>query len=385
MKKLFKNIKRTSFLFTFICSLFCTQIYAGSPKARIEHVSGRAFLISNGSTKVLKQGDHIYDLSDVVTEEGSLVTFVNYFDQQFHLSGSGHVKVMNQIVELKRGYMWMESLSESEVQSSIQTPNAYVKFSRGEAIVSYDQYSGKTQLLSIKGDFAFGNIFQEHLKVQVPSGEFSFVSKDYEQGSPRQPTPVGQSAFRKLTGLFSDKPQTIARRGMFKKPTKAMPQMRAPKVKKARSIASVMEKPAHRGTSSGKVTYRRRPKTDFKAKENKILNYYGRKIASMAAPKPKRKFRPTYNKKSSVKVRIFGQKATTRRPASVAPVVRKKMRRANRKPASATALGSQVEIKKSAFESSLIREYKKQMRHKKEVNSLINELQSYDQDYKQAY
>ncbi len=389
MKRLFKNIKRTSILLSLVCGFIATSSFAASPKARVEFVSGRAFLISHGSTKVLKKGDHIYDLSDVVTEEGSLITFVNYFDQQFHLSGSAHVKIMNQIVELKRGYMWMESLSESEVQSSIQTPNAIVQFDRGQAIVSYDQYSGKTQVLSIKGAFTFSNIFQEHLKVRVPSGEFSFVSKDYEEGAPRQPTPVGQSAFRKLTGLFSNKPKTIARRGMFSHDVKVQANVAKTRVatKKTRTIASVAPRGTAPSRAQGKVVYRRKPKTDFVAKENKIMKYYGRKIASLAAPKPKAKFRPTYEKKSVVRVKIFGAGQKKRVPASIAPVlkIQKKMKKSSRRPASVNALGSQVEIKKSAFESSLILEYKKQMRHKKEVNSLINELKSYDQDYKQAY
>lgn len=50
-----------------------------------------------------------------------------------------------------------------------------------------------------------------------------------------------------------------------------------------------------------------------------------------------------------------------------------------------TALNPQVEIKKSAFENSLMEEYKKQRRHSGELNSLIKELKSFDQDYKVSY
>jgi hypothetical protein len=389
MKKLFKNIKRTSFLLTLVSFMLGGSVFASSPKGRVEYVSGRAFLVSNGTTKVLKKGDHIYDLSDVITEEGSFISFVNYFDQQFHLAGSGHIKVMNQIVELKRGYMWLESLSDSEVQSSIQTPNAFTHFDKGQAIISYDQYSGKTQILSIKGDFTFGNIFQDHLKVSVPGGEFSFISKDYEEGSPRQPTPVGQSAFKKLTGLFSDKPASRLKKSTFTPKAKnmAMTGFKKEEVTKSRGIASVATQTSNSSKRHGKVTYRRTTQEAIENRENKMLKYYGRNIASLSKPKPKKKFSPSYAKKSSVKVKIFGakKKAIQRVPASVLPKMKKKMQKGHRKPASINALGSQVEIKNSAFESSLIREYKKQMRHKKEVNSLINDLKSYDQDYKQAY
>lgn len=390
MKALFKNTK-TNLLVTLSLLLVSSLAQAKSPKARVDHIVGNAFVTQNGTTKLLKKGDHLFDMADVTTEEGALVTFTNFFDQQYHLSGGGHVKVMNQIVELKRGYIWLESMGLKNVASSVQTPNSIVTYKKGEAIISFDQFTGKTQILSIKGKFSFKNIFQEHLGLDVPSGEFSFISKDYENGAPRRPTPVGKSTFSKITGLFSEKPVSnhskVAGRAMdiaTESPSDYFSKRSGMK----RDIASVGNNTSS-SKNEGRIIYVKKKKSKKVARENKMLSYMGRKLASLEKYKPKKRvFRPDYSEKSGIKVNIYGRgltHKTSRKPASVVKRPSYNKRSSVRGPASVSNLPSQVEMKRSIFESSLMKEYKKQMRHSKEVNNLIQDLKNYDMDYKQAY
>ena len=121
----------------------------------------------------------------------------------------------------------------------------------------------------------------------------------------------------------------------------------------------------------------------------------------MKPQRKKTKKKIDYTKKSSAKVYVFGAdwapvaqkqkgdiriydpkryKAAQKTIAQkVAPVAKK------RAPASVPKPVSRLEEPKDVFESSLRREYKKQTRHTSEVNDLINELESYDQDYQRSY
>ena len=46
---------------------------------------------------------------------------------------------------------------------------------------------------------------------------------------------------------------------------------------------------------------------------------------------------------------------------------------------------AELNKEKSNFEKTLVNEYKKQMRHSEEVNSLIEDLKNYEQNYKKNY
>jgi len=162
----------------------------------------------------------------------------------------------------------------------------------------------------------------------------------------------------------------------------------------SRGVASV-------GGHQGQTTFIQSQKSE-NVKEDAFLNQQLKKLAKKTkkAKRSKKKW-----KKSTVTVRVFGSsKSSAKRvPASVkkkspaqeksmkaspAPAVKKEVVKpqvkAMRGPAS-VPLNPQVTIKKDAFEKGLTKEYKKQMRHSSEVNSLIRDLKNYDQDFKTAY
>ncbi|WP_127714441.1 hypothetical protein [Halobacteriovorax sp. HLS] len=385
MKKLFNVIRRTRQLALLTTLLFSFNSLGESPELMIRSVKGNAFLVTKEKTTLLKAGDHVYDFQQIFTEVGSQVSFVNYQDQLFHLAGGGNIRSLKGIIELQNGYLWMESISGSSAGYQVQTPNARLEFSNGESIIDFDNSSGKTQLLVLNGTVEFGNLFQDHLTTEVSSGKFSFISKDYENGAPRNPTPVGKNTFAKVQGLFDKK-------NVAKKPTKNVASILssediAPIVSKKtvqRTIASVAEEPVAPSRVSNSamsqesgIIYIRPKKRDLQ-KDDMLLNYHSQNITKLKAKKVKKKFAPSYASKSKVKVYVFGQKKKKSR--SIASVKKK----STRAPAS-IQMEPAVKLKNDAFESSLMREYSKQLRHSKEVNSLIQELKNYDQDYKQSY
>ena len=106
----------------------------------------------------------------------------------------------------------------------------------------------------------------------------------------------------------------------------------------------------------------------------------------------KKKFVPSYDKLSGVEIKIYGQKsplskeknklASVKDSVSNPVISNKKESTTYRLPSSVSSLGAESN---SEFESSLTNEFKKQMRHSNEVNSLIRDLKNYNQDYREEY
>jgi len=208
----------------------------------------------------------------------------------------------------------------------------------------------------------------------VPAGKFSFVSEKYENGAPRVPTPIGSSTYSSVVSLYDGIKPMDKQSNVVEDIAKV--QMEAAPV--GRNIAST---PAPEGTSAGTVIIVK--KAPMEDREDKLKSFYKNQITSMEKKYKKvpKKFKPDYSTKSHVSIKIHNV-PTTRLPASVEI---KNHKSTSRMPASMTELNPQVEIKNDVFEKSLIDQYKKQMRHSNEINSLIKDLKSYDQDYKQAY
>lgn len=383
MKKLSKSIKSSLVLALFLSF----SAFAKSPLALVNSVKGTAFVINNGKqTKVLKPGDHLYDFDEVLTETGGQISFSDYYDHQYHLSGSGHVKLLNRMVELKRGYLWQQSFTPSK-NFITQTANAVVSYSQGESIVSFDPYSGKTQLLVIKGRFEFANLLQNFLKLEVRDGQFSFIDNDYEEGRPRDATPLGFSSFKKVTSLF-EKVEPMDKDDAYER-LKAKPTMKLPK----RSIASVKEETPTSGVKPGKIIFLTKDKKQAQQRKEKLLQSYEQELSELAKP-VKTKFKPSYDKKSAAKVRIFGKSYVKPTPKStqqnIAKSQKKVATKSERAPASVDNAKSLNSGKKSPqpsseFEKSVLDAYKNQMRHNQETNDLIKDLKNYKQDYKTSY
>ncbi|MGI4992423.1 hypothetical protein ACRXCV_07330 [Halobacteriovorax sp. GFR7] len=426
MRKSYRNIKRTSFLIlAFISSLALGAEAAKTPRAVVARVQGNVFVTSNQQTKKLDAGSFIYDFDDIFTEVGAELVFRDYFDHEYHVSGSSYISMLNKIVELKSGYVWVKSIEETDDKFQLQTVNATISYNSGEYIASYDPENGKTQILSITGTHTINNNVYEFMKEQVGPGRFSFVKEDYENGAPRVPTPISSSAYEAVTSLFpAVKPmneRTLVARAPRHKDNKISQELynKTPK----RSTASVTLREDMRVSNRpGEIVVRQshtvKTRRDIAsvgveggARATRLEQFYEEKLKEMAKEAPKKKkvvkkFKPDYTTKSDVEVNVYGPKSRVPASKEEGPVQMQKEREYEReapqegvrperkfrpeKPQSLrnpASVPSPVdeELKNDVFESSLRREYLNQQKHSDAVNSLINDLESYSQDYKEAY
>lgn len=366
MKKSYKNISRSSFITLALAALFCLEASAASAVAVVSSLSGRAFYTVDGRTKSLHVGDQIPAFSEVYTEVGAQLSMSDYFDHKYHLAGSGHLQFLSKSVQLKDGYLWVQSFQDGQT-FSIQTANSIASFKRGEGIVSFDGATGKSQLLVKKGQWQYANSFSKDFSQTIAEGQFSFITIDETEGFPRAGTPIGYKSFKKVVGLFKNVDQS-APVGM----------------KVERNIASVDDEfsttaqaPVIEMNSAANITT---PKVDTKMDQD-LLKLYAPKLVTKK-PK-KKKWAPTYKKPSNVEIRIFGatQSPKVKKSLPAKPSVIKQ-----RAPASVIApQGAAPALKNDPFESQLMKEYKNQMRHSQETNKLINELKSFNQDYVEGY
>jgi hypothetical protein len=395
MKKLFSIIKSNLLLIAFLS--FSTA-WAQSPVGVVRSVKGNVFSYTNGKMSLLKVGSELYHSSEVVTEEGAQVSLADYFDHHFHLAGSGHVSLGTSGIELKSGYLWVQSYGQTN--SEVSTAASVAKYSNGEFIVSFDSRSGKSQLLVIKGEVNFANSLRKEVSTSLNEGQFSFITNDYQNGLPRNPTPIGFSSYKKVTSLFDGVTEMDESAKLF--PTG-----------NSRTIASVSDTeplldmvPEHalqQAPVKEQGTIVIRSKGNRASSQKLIDSYMSSKLSSVTHAKPKKSKRVRkYRKKSGVKLKVFGRTAVSshtamRTKSSGAAVlveralskIRKSTHSASRAPASVPSYSgtksSGVQKLDRQFQKSLLREEKKQLRHKKEVNELINDLESYNMDYKTSY
>ncbi|MCR9203336.1 MAG: hypothetical protein NXH75_02080 [Halobacteriovoraceae bacterium] len=395
-------------IFTIALFFFFANSTFAKIVAVVSKLEGKAFYSAQGKTHTLSEGMHIPAQAEIFTDLGAQVSINDYYDHIYHLSGGAHVVVYTNLIELKEGYLWMKSLAYDELKGPfrVTTPNAVVENQTGEGIVSFDVYTGKTQLLSIKGDFEFKNSQMENLGITLSEGQFSFIHNEHEKGHPRKATPIGYASYKKITGLFEgvqpfDKQEKIVRK-TFLSTNPPKKKVRPTTPQNNRGVASVKSNKAFdqalEAKKAGHTTVRRLREPASQAQhQEKVMDYYQQKVKQLAKPKPKKKWNPGYQKKSGVPVRVFGQRTSGRRgPASVkrqapgmvtlkpgetAKKYKKKVK--TRMPASIG--GMLPKVNTNAFESELLNQYKNQMRHDQEVNDLIDQLESVDMDYKKEY
>lgn len=389
------------FVVFFFLAIFASQnVDAAKTVAVVESVRGHAFSILGGKTVELKVSDLIEDFSEVYVELDGLVTLRSGPEHFYHLSSGSHVHFLNKIVELKKGAIWFQN-KNGKISHDIQSANAIVTYWGGEGIVSFEAKEGKTQFLSINGSMEFSNILDKEFVVVVDPSNFSLVDDESEQGKPRQAMSIGKKSFESFLAYFpgvtplapvdkgptleqkTSTPQMVAEeddiinQAIKKNPSDSQEKTNAPE----RKLASVSE-------SSNKIVMRRLPEV-ARVKEFNIENYHGQKIENIKKEKKNRIFVPEYRKKSSVPVKIFGMKSAANVVAEVIPTKIETVKQTERAPASTEAfkkeLADPMEKTKGHFESELVKQYKSQMRHSNEVNSLINDLKSYQQDYQKDY
>jgi hypothetical protein len=320
-------------------------------------------------------------MNTITTGLDAQVAFNDFFDHVYHLAGEGQVRLGPQIIQLHRGYFWIQSLGKHQQIFQVVTANARLYYNQGHGVLSFDPHVGRTQFMSVQGSFGFGNLVQPELDVKITTGEFSFVDTEFQNGIPRHATAIGQQTFNQVVSLF---PQIKSDQNLpaeFRFLAQEQPE-RSP----SRAPASVVE-PAAAGTITfipmnkelEKTRSQRETLIDSYKSSSKQAQTKGRTPASEAT-KPRASRTP-----SNVKIQVFGSNtqvsksaSPARAPASVAPGGAQELLKAARGPAS---LGAEVDV----FEQGLQRHYQKQQPHSDEVNQLLRELKNYQMDLRTGF
>lgn len=185
-----------------LLALPLTTFAQSSPFGRVVDVKGSGFISYNGKTSELRQGDVIYADSEIFVESTGQVTFTDNADHRFHLSSSTSIAVYASSIELRNGDVWVQSLNKLDDYQLISA-NAKVNYQGGEAIFSYDEVKGKSQLMVINGLMKLSNLRVPELNLTVAEGNFSFVDLGFEEGMPRDPTFVGEKSYNDLVATFA--------------------------------------------------------------------------------------------------------------------------------------------------------------------------------------
>ncbi len=168
---------------------------------RIVDIKGSGFISFEGQTHEIKKGEVVYANSEIIIEHSGQVVFTDNADHKFHLGNASSVAVFAGKVELRSGDVWVQSLNKTD-EYTLTSANASVSYTGGEAIFSYDSVKGKTQLMVINGLMKLSNLRSPELNLTVAEGNFSFVDPSFEEGMPRDPTPVGQKTYGQLVAMF---------------------------------------------------------------------------------------------------------------------------------------------------------------------------------------
>ena len=179
-----------------------TLTFASSVQfGRVVDIKGSGFISYEGQTHEIKKGEVLYVNAEINIEHAGQVTFTDNADHQFHMGNSSTAAVYAGKVELRSGDLWVQSINKTD-EFLITSANATVNYTGGEAILSYDSVKGKTQLMVINGLMKFSNLRTPELNLTVAQGNFSFVDPSFEEGMPRDPTPVGEKTYGQLVSMF---------------------------------------------------------------------------------------------------------------------------------------------------------------------------------------
>lgn len=394
MKRLFKNTSNSLLLIVLL--LTSGVALADSTRGLVTDVQGNVFVIRGQKTYPLRVGSQLEDFDEILTETDARVAFSDYYGHYYFLSGSAHLKVYNRMIELKGGYLWLKN-QKDRFSYSAQTANAVLSYDDGEGILSFDPYAGKTQFLNIHGDFNFGNVLQKEIKTPVREGSFTYIDNKLENGVPRRPTPIGYDSYKKIVSLFQglDPAEEKDDKVVAQNLKRMRPQPKTT-VKSDRSIASV---PVVEESKEGKIKVLQDTSVPVAAQKSAVNEYLNKNLSALKKKVANRPWRPKYQKKSGVKVKVFGARSSrvkkkravkktsvpTTTYKKTTPVRQYNPTSSSRAPASVNTTGFTKTEEKDPFEKSLMDAYKKQQRHSKEVNSLINDLKNYRQDYQISY
>ena len=167
----------------------------------ITSLKGNVFVIlPQGKVQEAHYGQKLPDMTEIMTDETSQVAWRDEAGNFYQLAASGHIRFLNQIIELQQGNLWLKVTQPTS--ASVQTANSVVDFKKADGIISYDGESSRTQVLATQGQFVLSNILVPEAQEVIGAGQFSFLEPSYENGMPRVATNVGKNSYKKMTQLF---------------------------------------------------------------------------------------------------------------------------------------------------------------------------------------
>lgn len=186
-----------------VIGLSSWQISAKEAYGKITNIKGEGFISVDGKTKSIKLGDAIYPNSELVVEHDGQLSFSTFDNQVFHLGKASSMAVTANPKEvvLRAGEIWFQSLNKTN-STKLSTANAAVEVSGGEGILVYDSMKAKSQLVVINGLMKISNTRAPDVGISVSEGNFSYVDNAYDNGIPRDPTPVGEKTYTNLLTHF---------------------------------------------------------------------------------------------------------------------------------------------------------------------------------------
>ena len=357
--------------------------------ARVIDVKGNSFSFVNGkNAKTLGYGSQLSDLSEVMVEDGATLSVLLTAGEIVHINGGSLVKFFQGNLELKNGHLWV--ISSNNSLGSVSTSNSIAQYDSGQFIYSYDNISGKTQLLVLSGNVKLSNALEPNVAVDVAAGQFSLIDNSYESGLPRGATKVGLQSYKLIKSLFSNfdslQKSKIGEMIISESPKKKMAKREIASVNDQFSSSNSSTSPS-RSMKKGRVISLKTVTSSRSPASTGAMDYY------KEIKKEEDKLKRPQKTGTDAPIRYFGFKPSpvvpetvsqksmmSRIPASVpqavAPV---------RVPASIDAKSLINDLKKTDFENSFDVESKKIKRHSNEVNHLIDELGTYKKDFNKNY
>jgi hypothetical protein len=351
MKTYLINLKSSLFLFSLI---ILEPLWASELVGKIKTVQGEVFSVYQGKTISLKQDADLYAGTQIMVSEGAECSWHDFKDHQFILSENSHVEVANKGYLLQRGNIWVQSLSKELRPLTVETINGFTEMMSGEAIVSFDPFKTKTQLLVIGGESTIANKVESSFKFSVTTGQFSFIESNSDQGFPRNPTKIGLDSMNLALKQF-----------------KAAPSIENKIDTKIERIPASVDGNQTQVAPKGEIIFisHTQNKRSPNSVEGEALNYF-----KNFSSKPKK----LKNKSSNLApVRIFRVKSQTSEVALKTIETKKTVIEKKRVPASEVKLNSPMKNSVNEFEESLKNHEKLQPPHKEEVQRLINDLKSF--------
>ena len=337
----------------FACIILSITPLMAKPIGVIKSISGRVFVFSNGQILEGRAGMTVDDFSNITTELGGQVTVADYNDRLLHLSGSGNMTFMKNLLELKSGYLWIQGKG-STVDTVLKTSNAQVVFNQVEGIISYDPSVEKTQVLTMAGHFDFSNIERSFFSERVQPECFHLSKSHMKMVLRESLLPLEKKSYLKIVSLF-DGVEPASKNVILGGRVSSYKSVASKKT--GRSLAST--------TSIDILSNQKVPDSALIERELGKLKKVKKVKRLPVSPVKINIFWPDHMNISSKSEPLAKIK---RLPASLSPI---------------SPVIKDVEDKK--FETDLIEEYKNQQKHSSELRNLIQELDSYKQNYNTNY